>query len=615
MVTTTADVVAGGDGQTSLREAVTIAAGPGRQVVVLPAGQTFTLTRCGADDTNVDGDLDVLDPEDATYVEGHGSTVRQDCDGERLFDGHGSAPLVLRDLALRDGSVDALDPGEARGGAVRGEDAVWLYRTSVMDSSVTGTAAAGGGVYGHDVFATRSTVARNLADGPTARGGGVAAADDVVLEVSTLSGNEARGIGAAGGGASGGPDGDDEGWRSVSTTVYDNVAPTGANLHLAGDVQELDALAIGKPGGGGENCAFTTAPAVVGDNNVEDGTSCGFDELRSGEPLRLEALADNGGAGLTHYPQRGSPVLATDDSIGSGDRDQRGLPYSWRDGYDAGAVEADVLEPDRLDVDASWGHEILVRWEPPEDNGGFPVTGYRLSRDGERIATFGPGARSFLDTGVTPGEQPVYAVRALNRLGPGLPGTADATVYPLHPWSDVASGLSSWAADWLHEHDLYAGFGDGTFRPRAPQTRSQVIQLLWRAFDEPIAATPSDVSDVPADAPYRAAVDWAVEQDIVELDGQDRFHSAARATRHEAVAMVWAATGAKVPLAPEPDIWVDARRSFSLKWVFRYQLLRGYPGNRFRPSSPSRGASCRCSSTGRSRPVGPGSRAGTSRRR
>lgn len=584
-VTTTADLVAADDGQTSLREAVIAASAPGRHVVDLPAGRTYSLALCGADDTGSAGDLDVDDPTDATYVEGHGSTIRQTCDGERLLDSHGEAPLVLRDLELRNGSVSALDPNAARGGAVRGADAVWLYRADVMDSSVSGPAAAGGGVYGDDVFVSRSTVARNEVSGVGARGGGVAAADDVVLVVSTLSGNDAVGVGAVGGGASSGPEVDGQAWRWASTTVYDNAAPRGANLHLAGDPQQFQLLAVGGPRGGGENCAFDAPADLTVPGNVEDGSSCGFEENLSGSPLLVEALADNGGSGLTHYPQRGSPLLTTNDSTVSRDRDQRGIFFSTRDGYDRGSVEPLRLEPDAMDVDASWGHEVLVRWLPPEDDGGHPVTGYRLFRDGTEIGSFGAARRSYLDTDVTAGEEPVYSVVAENLLGPGLPGMADATVLPRHPWSDLPGGRLSWAADWLAHFDLYQGFADGTFRRRAPMTRAQVVRLLWTAFDEPAPSGPSEVTDVPADARYRAAVDWAVQQEWVELDDRGRFRPSARATRREAVAMAWSATGEERISRPLPGYWVDAPgNDLALRWAYRYEMLPGYPGNRFRPT-------------------------------
>jgi fibronectin type 3 domain-containing protein len=67
--------------------------------------------------------------------------------------------------------------------------------------------------------------------------------------------------------------------------------------------------------------------------------------------------------------------------------------------------------------------EILLSWQPPADDGGTPVTGYRLYRS----ATAGPGelhallglVLTFNDTGLGPGETWHYTLHALNAAGEG----------------------------------------------------------------------------------------------------------------------------------------------------------------------------------------------------
>ena len=93
IVTTTNDVVDGGDGLTSLREAITAAdAATGADTIVL-GNSTYELSlSCGTDDdTNAGGDLDIGSPDGLTIAAASASakatiTLGAACTGERLID-------------------------------------------------------------------------------------------------------------------------------------------------------------------------------------------------------------------------------------------------------------------------------------------------------------------------------------------------------------------------------------------------------------------------------------------------------------------------------------------------------------------------------------------------
>lgn len=120
VVTTTADVVNGGDGLTSLREAVSSANADGDDTVIqLAAGQTYQLTICEAkepielgmgffvppddDDANVDGDLDHTEANTLT-IEGAGSTVENTCLYDRVVHNvHADSWLTLDDVTISGG--------------------------------------------------------------------------------------------------------------------------------------------------------------------------------------------------------------------------------------------------------------------------------------------------------------------------------------------------------------------------------------------------------------------------------------------------------------------------------------------------------------------------------
>jgi hypothetical protein len=109
-VTTTADVVDAGDGQTSLREAISEAdalpAEPGDRVEIalVPEG-TYRLTRCdaAAEDANSTGDLDVTAPREVELL-GLGRTIEQTCAGERVLHNRSDAGLRVIDAVLEGGN-------------------------------------------------------------------------------------------------------------------------------------------------------------------------------------------------------------------------------------------------------------------------------------------------------------------------------------------------------------------------------------------------------------------------------------------------------------------------------------------------------------------------------
>ena len=84
------------------------------------------------------------------------------------------------------------------------------------------------------------------------------------------------------------------------------------------------------------------------------------------------------------------------------------------------------------------------------------------------------------------------------------------------PFSDVAP--TAWYALCIQDtqnRDLMQGVAPDTFRPEGTLSRAMAATLLWRLAGTPQTGQPSAFLDVPRDAWYTQAVDWAGEAGVV----------------------------------------------------------------------------------------------------
>ena len=107
------------------------------------------------------------------------------------------------------------------------------------------------------------------------------------------------------------------------------------------------------------------------------------------------------------------------------------------------------------------------------------------------------------------------------------------------PFTDVKE--SDWyyeAVCYTYEHHMMTGTSDTRFAPAANLTRGMIAQVLYNLEEKPAAAGTSFV-DVPADAWYAKAVNWAASAGIVDGYGSGKFGPEDPVTREQMAAILY----------------------------------------------------------------------------
>lgn len=158
------------------------------------------------------------------------------------------------------------------------------------------------------------------------------------------------------------------------------------------------------------------------------------------------------------------------------------------------------------------------------------------------------------------------------------------------PFEDVREG--DWyysAVHFVSKEGLLWGGSENLFGPHMPLTRAALVDSLWRCAGRPDAGNPAGM-DVPADAWYAAAADWAVSQGITAGTGGG-FGLEETATREQLVTMLHRLAGA--PKAGEKGLegFLDGGRvspwaRAAILWAVQEGILIGGDGNLLLPGAP-----------------------------
>ena len=143
------------------------------------------------------------------------------------------------------------------------------------------------------------------------------------------------------------------------------------------------------------------------------------------------------------------------------------------------------------------------------------------------------------------------------------------------------------AVDWAVANGVTVGTGANTFSPNSVCTRAQSVTFLWRASGSPAPGSSAmPFSDVPAGSYYYKAVQWAVEHGIVKGTSAKTFSPNASCSRAQIVTMLWRFGGSETADAAArfADVPASAYFAGAVQWAVANQITNGAGANTFRPS-------------------------------
>ena len=105
------------------------------------------------------------------------------------------------------------------------------------------------------------------------------------------------------------------------------------------------------------------------------------------------------------------------------------------------------------------------------------------------------------------------------------------------------------AVDWAVNNNVTAGIGNNQFGPNQSCTRAQTMTFLWRAHGSPEPkniASGTAFSDVNANDYFAKPIAWAVENGITAGIGNNQFGSNQKCTRGQVMTFIWRAENSPI---------------------------------------------------------------------
>ena len=142
------------------------------------------------------------------------------------------------------------------------------------------------------------------------------------------------------------------------------------------------------------------------------------------------------------------------------------------------------------------------------------------------------------------------------------------------------------AVEWAVDKGVTNGLSDTMFGPYESCTRAQIVTFLWRAAGSPEPKAMSSFTDVPASAYYAKAVAWAVENGITNGMTETTFAPDATCTRGQSVTFLYRALkGTANGSVSFTDVASDAFYADAVNWAVANNVTNGTSATTFSPNA------------------------------
>ena len=142
------------------------------------------------------------------------------------------------------------------------------------------------------------------------------------------------------------------------------------------------------------------------------------------------------------------------------------------------------------------------------------------------------------------------------------------------------------AVNWAVDKGVTNGLSDTMFGPYESCTRAQIVTFLWRAAGSPEPKAMSSFSDVPASAYYAKAVAWAVENGITNGMTETTFAPDATCTRGQSVTFLHRALkGTASGSVNFTDVPANAFYADAVNWAVASDVTNGTSNTTFSPNA------------------------------
>lgn len=157
----------------------------------------------------------------------------------------------------------------------------------------------------------------------------------------------------------------------------------------------------------------------------------------------------------------------------------------------------------------------------------------------------------------------------------------------VHGFTDVPE--DAWyrkAVQWADGRGIVEGIGEREFAPNMACTRAHMVAMLWRLAGKPEAKPGPLFVDVQDGAWYYKAVAWAAGEGITEGIAEWMFDPHSFCTRAQVAAMIWRWRGRPQPESadhPFTDVAGNAWYADAVEWCWCEGITIGYSGTEFNP--------------------------------